>query len=103
MLIGVVRFMGLACIKAVLTFFLSCRPDSGDRHRPSVVRAVSAASQLRQALADRTLIEWVKGILMKKLGLDEDDVSRRMQRRASAKNRKLVEIAETLLTAEEAL
>ena len=40
---------------------------------------------------------------MKKLGLDEDDVFRRMQRRASAKNRKLVEIAETLLTAEEAL
>jgi len=61
------------------------------------------AADLRQALADRKLIERAKGILMKKLDLDEDEAFRRMQKLASAKNRKLVEIAEALLTAEEAM
>jgi response regulator NasT len=61
------------------------------------------AADLRQALADRKLIERAKGILMKKLGLDEDEAFRRMQKLASEKNRKLVEIAEAILTAEEAL
>ena len=60
-------------------------------------------SNLRQALEERKLIEKAKGILMKKAGLDENDAFRRLQRLASDKNRKLIEIAQIILTAEEAL
>jgi AmiR/NasT family two-component response regulator len=61
------------------------------------------ATDLRQALADRKIIEQAKGILMKKAKLDEGDAFRRLQKLASEKNRKLVEIASMILTAEEAL
>ena len=60
------------------------------------------AADLRQALEDRKMIEKAKGILMKKAGLDEADAFRRLQKLASDKNQKLVEIARMILTAEEA-
>jgi two-component system, response regulator PdtaR len=60
------------------------------------------AADLRQALEDRKLIEKAKGLLMKKTGLDEHDAFRRLQKLASEKNRKLVDIAQMILTAEEA-
>ena len=60
-------------------------------------------TDLKQALEDRKIIEKAKGILMKKAGLDEHDAFRRLQKLASDKNRKLVEIAQIILTAEEAL
>jgi response regulator NasT len=59
-------------------------------------------SDLRQALEDRKVIERAKGVLMKKANLDEPEAFRRMQRLASDKNRKLIDIAHMLLTAEEA-
>jgi AmiR/NasT family two-component response regulator len=58
------------------------------------------AADLRQALEDRKIIERAKGIFMKKTGLDEPEAFRRLQKLASAKNRKLVEIAQMILTAE---
>jgi response regulator NasT len=60
-------------------------------------------ADLKQALQDRKVIEKAKGILMKKAGLDEHDAFRRLQKLASDKNRKLIEIAQIILTAEEAL
>jgi two-component system, response regulator PdtaR len=60
-------------------------------------------TDLKQALEDRKVIEKAKGILMKKAGLDEHDAFRRLQKLASDKNRKLIEIAQIILTAEEAL
>jgi two-component system, response regulator PdtaR len=73
-------------------------------HRFSQFQALrQETSDLRQALADRKVIERAKGILMKKAGLDEGDAFRRLQKLASEKNRKLVEIASMILTAEEAL
>jgi response regulator NasT len=60
------------------------------------------AADLRQALEDRKVIERAKGILMKKAGLDENEAFRRLQRLASDRNRKLVEVAQMILTAEEA-
>ena len=59
-------------------------------------------TDLRQALEDRKLIERAKGLLMKKAGLDEASAFRRLQKLASDKNLKLVEVARILLTAEEA-
>ena len=60
------------------------------------------ATDLKQALEDRKVIEKAKGILMKKANLDEHDAFRRLQKLASDKNRKLIEIAQMILTAEEA-
>ena len=60
-------------------------------------------TDLKQALEDRKVIEKAKGVLMKKTGLDEHDAFRRLQKLASDKNRKLIEIAQIILTAEEAL
>ena len=61
------------------------------------------AHDLRQALEDRKLIEKAKGILMKRADLDEQQAFRRLQKLASEKNRKLVDIAHAIITAEEAM
>ena len=60
------------------------------------------AADLRQALEDRKIIERAKGMLMKKVGLDEQEAFRRLQKMAMDKNRKLVEVAQMVLTAEQA-
>jgi response regulator NasT len=59
------------------------------------------ANQLRQALEDRKLIERAKGILMKRGSLDEPTAFRRLQKAASDRNLKLVEVARMIITAEE--
>jgi response regulator NasT len=60
------------------------------------------ADHLRQALEDRKLIERAKGLLMKRAGLDEPEAFRRLQNLARNKNKKLVEIAQIVITVEEA-
>lgn len=47
------------------------------------------------------MIERAKGIVMKVAGIGEQEAFRRLQKMASAKNRKLVEIADMIVTAEE--
>jgi response regulator NasT len=61
------------------------------------------AADLRQALDDRKVIERAKGVLMKRARLDEAEAFRRMQKLASEKSRKLVDIATAILVAEEAV
>jgi two-component system, response regulator PdtaR len=56
------------------------------------------AADMRQALEDRKIIEQAKGILMKELGLSEVDAFRRLQKTASAKNLKLIELARLTLS-----
>ena len=60
-------------------------------------------ADLRQALADRKVIEQAKCILMNTAHLDEQAAFRRLQKLASEKNRKLIEIAHMIITASEAL
>jgi response regulator NasT len=60
------------------------------------------AADLRQALEDRKTIERAKGLLMKKVGLDEQDAFRRLQKLAMDSNRKMIDVAQMVLTAEEA-
>jgi response regulator NasT len=55
------------------------------------------ASDLRQALEDRKIIERAKGILMKTARLDEDEAFRRLQKLASAKSQKLAVLARTIV------
>ena len=59
------------------------------------------ATDLRQALQDRKLIERAKGVLMKRAGVGEHEAFRRMQKLASSKRQKLVEIANMILSVEE--
>ncbi len=61
------------------------------------------AADLRQALEDRKTIERAKGVLMKRAGLDEQEAFRRLQKTASEKSRKLIDIAQMIVTAEEVL
>lgn len=60
------------------------------------------ASDLRQALDDRKVIERAKGILMNRAGLNEPDAFRKLQLLSSEKNQKMVEIARMIVTADEA-
>jgi response regulator NasT len=60
------------------------------------------AADLRQALEDRKVIERAKGVLMELGGLSERDAFRRLQKLASDKNRKMLDMAQMILTVEEA-
>lgn len=60
------------------------------------------AANLRQALEDRKVIERAKGILMRRTKLDESAAFRRLQRLASERNQKLIQIASSIVTADEA-
>jgi response regulator NasT len=59
------------------------------------------ADDLRQALENRKLIERAKGILMKKAGLSEQDAFRRLQNAASKRNKKLNEVAQSVILSAE--
>ncbi len=61
------------------------------------------ADDLHQALEDRKIVERAKGILMKRANLSEPDAFRRLQLLSSQKNKKMIEIARTIVEAEEAL
>jgi response regulator NasT len=60
------------------------------------------AGELRQALADRKIIERAKGILMKRAGLDEDAAFRRLMKLARDHNQRIVEASHVILQAEKA-
>ncbi len=59
------------------------------------------AADLRQALEDRKIIERAKGVLMKRAGVDESEAFRRLQRLATDKRQKLVEVARMINAVEE--
>ncbi|TMQ33929.1 MAG: response regulator, partial [Planctomycetota bacterium] len=61
------------------------------------------AQDLRQALADRKVIERAKGIVMNRTGQPEQAVFQRMQKLASSRNMKMVDLAQMVLTVEEML
>lgn len=57
--------------------------------------------ELRQTLADRKLIEKAKGILARRLQIDEPDAFYRLRKLASNRNQKLVNVACQVLRSEE--
>jgi len=61
------------------------------------------ADHYRQTLVNRKIIERAKGILMKKAAINEGDAFARLQNLATQKDRKLVDIAQMIVTAEEVL
>lgn len=56
---------------------------------------------LRQVLKERKLIERAKGLMMKKAKVDESTASARLKKLATEQNRKLVEVAEMIILAED--
>jgi response regulator NasT len=62
---------------------------------------VREAIDLRQALEDRKVIEKAKGIVMRRLRVDEDEAFRRLRKHASDENLKLAEVGKRVITAEE--
>jgi AmiR/NasT family two-component response regulator len=56
---------------------------------------------LRQALEDRKFLERAKGAVMKRLRADEQEAFRKMKKFASDTNRKLSEVAQIILEAED--
>jgi len=57
---------------------------------------------LRQALADRKVIEQAKGVLMKLAGTDEKEAFKRLQELAAERNLKLIEAAQSIISMEKA-
>jgi len=60
-------------------------------------------ADLREALEARKLIERAKGILMRRLDLTEEEAFRRLQKQSQDTNRKLSEVAQALVTADQLL
>jgi response regulator NasT len=60
-------------------------------------------TDLRQALADRKIIERAKGLLMKLANIDEKEAFQRLQVLASEKNQKLIDAAHSILAVEKAI
>jgi response regulator NasT len=61
------------------------------------------SSDLKQALADRKIIEQAKGLVMKVTGADERMAFRRLQELAAERNMKLVEAAQAVIALEKTL
>lgn len=60
-------------------------------------------ADLREALEARRVIEKAKGILMRRLNLTEDEAFRRLQRQSQESNRKLAQVAEAIVVADQML
>ena len=56
---------------------------------------------MRQALEDRKLIERAKGIVMRRLGWDEEQAFHRIRKLANNENRKVVDVADAVQKADE--
>lgn len=86
-------------------------PVSADDLRPSIYLVLKRFEEfqelreevqdLNEALRARKVIEQAKGVLMKSKDLDEAAAYKRLQKLASSKRKKLVEIAEALLLSSE--
>jgi response regulator NasT len=63
-------------------------------------RARAQADEFREQLETRKLIERAKGILMERLGLSEQEAFRKLQKASQDENRKMREIADSVIRAE---
>jgi response regulator NasT len=62
---------------------------------------VKEAADTRQALEDRKVVERAKGIVVKRTLVNEEEAYRRLRKLASDRNSKLVEVARSVVAAEE--
>lgn len=57
--------------------------------------------RLRKALGERKLVDKAKGILMKNEAIPEDDAYRRIQKLSMDKRKRMADIAEAIILADE--
>jgi AmiR/NasT family two-component response regulator len=62
--------------------------------------AAKEVAQLRQALEDRKLIERAKGIVSRRLRVEEAEAFRKLQKMASINNRKLADVSQQVLNSD---
>ena len=89
------------------------KPVSEDDLLPAIALAMTRftefqalkqeADDLREALETRKLVERAKGILMRRLNLSEEEAFNRLQRRSMNENKKMGEIAQAIIMADEML
>jgi len=60
-------------------------------------------ADLREALEARKIIERAKGILMRRLNLTEEEAFRRLQKQSQDSNRRLAQVAEAIVVADQFL
>jgi len=65
-----------------------------------LTKARREVDDLREALETRKLVERAKGVLMRRLGVSEQAAYRKMQKASQDENRKMRDIAESILSAE---
>lgn len=58
-------------------------------------------AELRQALDERKVTERAKGIISKRLNLDEDEAYRRLRQLASTRNHRLVQVGQQVVDADQ--
>ena len=71
------------------------------RHFEDLQALRKESADLRQSLEDRKVIERAKGAVTRRAGVSEGEAYLRMRKVASNANRKLVDVARQILTAEE--
>ncbi|MBV9126035.1 MAG: response regulator [Planctomycetes bacterium] len=92
----------MACLtKPVKPVDLQAAITLGLRHFEHFQQLRKENADLRRTLEDRKIIERAKGAIMKRLRVDEEEAFRKLRKAASDQNRKLVEMAQVLLKAEE--
>jgi two-component system, response regulator PdtaR len=87
------------------------KPFTAGQLRPAVELALAnfektqaienKLQQTSEALESRKVIERAKGILMRQTGLDEESAYLRLQKKARNENRKLLEVAQAIILAEQ--
>lgn len=82
-----------AALRAAIGLTLRCFEQMQALHQQ--------AAELRQALEDRKLIERAKGILTRRLRIDEPEAFFRLRKLSSDRNWKLIDIARKVVKAEE--
>ena len=70
------------------------------RFKQAQERAAEVAA-LKQILEERKIVEKGKGVVMKRLDVDEPDAFRRLRMLASNENRKLVDVCRQVIAADE--
>lgn len=60
-------------------------------------------AQTQETLETRKLVERAKGVLMRRLDLNEDEAFRRLQKQSQDTNRRLAEVAQAIVTADQML
>ncbi|HTS20019.1 MAG TPA: response regulator [Verrucomicrobiae bacterium] len=87
------------------------KPFTSEQLKPAIELALASSEksremvaeiqQMREALESRKVVERAKGILMRQSGLDEETAYLKLQKTARNENRKLVEVARGIITAEQ--